>query len=289
MVIAAPGGLRLSEKVEKGDLVYIDYEAWIVNPNGQEQLYETTKADLAKDHQIYNEKRAYGEMPVVVGKGRLMQGLEEALLETAVGKEDEVLIPPDKGAGERDPKLVELLPLREFHRQEIEPSVGMEVSIRNRRGTVTAVTGGRVRVDFNNPLAGRTLKYRYRVAKKAKDAKDQVRGILEMDYGLAGDFKIEVSKGQVEIELPDVCKTDDRWFVAKFRVVSDLREVAGIGTVRFIEEYKRKEDVEKERERAEEVVRPPSERAEEEIPPEEREELRAPEAKDERAAAKDGD
>ncbi len=263
----------MADKVGKGELVYIDYEAWIVNPNGHEQLYETTSAEKAREHRIFSEKRVYAEMPVVVGKDRLMKGLDEALLSATLDEEAEVVIPPEKGMGERDPKLVELIPLRDFHRQEIEPAPGMEVSIRSRRGTVTAVTAGRVRVDFNNPLAGRTLKYRYRVTKRAASPEELVLGIIEMDYGPAQDFKVEVKGPEADVHLPDICKTDERWFVAKFRVVGDLREVGGISRVRFIEEYRKMEEPTeaKETKEAQEASRV-EERVEEEIPPEERQE-----------------
>lgn len=262
----------MADKVSKGDLVYMDYEAWIVNPNGQEQLYETTRADKAKEHDIYDDKRAYAEMPVVVGRDRLMKGLDEALDGAPVGDEGEVVIPPDKGMGERDRKLVELIPLRDFHRREIDPAPGMEVSIRNRRGTVTAVTAGRVRVDFNNPLAGRTLRYRYRITRRAQTPDDLVQGIIEMDYGPAGDFKVEARGSEADIRLPDICKTDERWFVAKFRVISDLRELAGINHVRFIEEYRKKEEAKPKEEAPKAEVPKAEERVEEEIPPEERQE-----------------
>lgn len=265
----------MADKVGKGELVYLDYETWIVGPTGQEQLYETTRAAKAREHGIFNEKRVYSELPVVVGKSRLMKGLDEALESAVVGNDAEVLIPPEKGMGERDPKLVELIPLRDFHRQEIDPSPGMEVSIRNRRGTVTAVTAGRVRVDFNNPLAGRTLRYKYRVTKKALKPEEMVQGIIEMDYGPATDFKIEVKESEAEIKLPDICKTDEHWFVAKFRVVGDLREVAGVSRVRFIEEYIKREEPKEPKKEAEEAA--PQELVEEEIPPEEREKAQASE------------
>ncbi len=77
------------------------------------------------------------------------------MLKAEVGKEYEVVIPPEKAAGPRDPKLVELHPVREFLKQDIEPRVGLEVTVKNRPAYITAVTAGRVRVDFNNRLAGK--------------------------------------------------------------------------------------------------------------------------------------
>lgn len=232
----------MAQQVKEGDLVYIEYEGWIDAPAGEPELFDTTNEELAKEHDLHDEKRVYGALPVVVGKGRLMEGLDGALKGAEVGKAMEVGLPPEKGAGPRDPNLVELLPLREFHRQEIDPKPGMEVSVRNRKGTVTAVTAGRVRVDFNNPLAGKTLRYKLQVTKKVSSARDRTRAILEMDYGSAEGFRVTVEKGKAEILLPDACKYDEKWFVNKYRVVSDLRDHAGLKTIRFVEEYEKKEE-----------------------------------------------
>src|SRR6266511_2089392 len=120
--------------LSKGDIVWIDYEGWILNPNGTRTLFDTTREETAKKEGKFEEKKVYAEFPIIVGHGRILPGLDEALLSAEVGKETELKIPPDRGAGERDPKLVELRPLREFLKQEIHPEVGMEVTVSGRKG-----------------------------------------------------------------------------------------------------------------------------------------------------------
>jgi FKBP-type peptidyl-prolyl cis-trans isomerase 2 len=230
-----------SDTVEKGDIVWLEYDAWTVNPNGTLTLFDTTHDEIAKKEGKFDEKKVYIEQPAVVGRGRLFEGLESALIGAKIGEAKEVLIPPEKAAGARDPRLVELRTEREFLRQEINPDVGMEVSISGKHGIVTAVSAGRVRVDFNNPLAGKTLKYVVRVTRKAKTQEERVRAVIDMDYGLAEQFKIRLNDGTADIQLPDVCKTDEKWFVSKFRVVADLRELTDLKTIRFLEEYEKKE------------------------------------------------
>src|SRR3989454_9964925 len=183
---------RPSGKIAKGDIIWIDYEGWILNPNGARTLFDTTREEVAKKEGKLEEKKVYAEFPIIVGHGRILPGLDEALIGAEIGKDTTIRIPPEKGAGERDPKLVELHPLREFLKQEIHPDVGMEVSLGGRKGTITQVTGGRVRIDYNNPLAGRTLEYTFRVMKKADTIEEKLRAILEMDYGLPDQFKIAI-------------------------------------------------------------------------------------------------
>ena len=230
-----------SDTIEKGDIVWLEYDAWTVNPNGTQTLFDTTHDEVAKKEGKFEEKKVYIESPVVVGKGRLFEGLDTALTGAKIGERKEVVIPAEKGAGVRDPRLVELKTEREFLRQEIDPEVGMAVSISGKRGIVTAVSAGRVRVDFNNPLAGKTLKYIVTPVRKAKTQEERVRAVIEMDYGLGEQFKIHLEDGASEIQLPDVCKTDEKWFVSKFRVVADLRELTELKTIRFVEEYEKKE------------------------------------------------
>jgi FKBP-type peptidyl-prolyl cis-trans isomerase 2 len=230
-----------SDTIEKGDIVWLEYDAWTVNPNGTLTLFDTTHDEVAKKEGKFDEKKVYIEQPAVVGRGRLFEGLESSLIGAKVGESKEVLIPPEKAAGARDPRLVELRTEREFLRQEINPEVGMEVSVGGKHGIVTAVSAGRVRVDFNNPLAGKTLKYVVRVTRKAKTPEERVRAIIDMDYGLGEQFKIHLKDGTAEIQVPDVSRTDEKWFVTKFRVVADLREITDLKIIRFLEEYEKKE------------------------------------------------
>lgn len=232
--------------IEKGDIVWLEYDAYTVNPNGAQTLFDTTHEEVAKKESKFEEKKVYAEQPVVVGKGRLFAGLEDALLTAKVGESKEVTIPPEKAAGARDARLVELKTEREFLRQEINPELGMEVSIGGRRGTITSSAAGRVRIDFNNPLAGKTVKYVFKVTKKATTPEERIRAILDMDYGLADQFKIHLKDDALEVQLPDLCKTDEKWFVSKFRVVADLRELTDLHVMRFVEEYEKKAEAKKE-------------------------------------------
>lgn len=230
-------------KISKGDIIRLEYDAWVVETGA---LFDTTSAEKAKEGNIFNENVTYTPIPMLVGGGRTFAGLEEALEGAEVGMEKEVVIQPEKAAGLRDPKLVELHPVREFLKQDIEPRVGMEVSMKNRMGTIIAVTTGRVRVDFNRPLAGKSLKYKFKVLSRIESPEDKVKAILEMDYGTSEGFKPMIEHGKVAVILPDVCKYDQKWLLAKYRVVTNLRDAMKAETIQFIEEFVKKEEEKKE-------------------------------------------
>ena len=259
-----------TDKIGKGDVVYIDIDSWILNPDGTKKLHDTTHEELAKKEKIHDEKKAYGEVPAIIGHDRLPKGLDENLMGKSVGEEGEVVVPPEKGAGQRDPKLVELYSIREFLRKDIEPEIGMPVVLGGRVGHISAITAGRVRVDFNHPLAGRTLQYSYKIVRKANASDEKVMGLLEMEYGLSDQFKIDVKDDIAEIVVPDLCKTDERWSVAKFRVVADLRELGSIKRIRFVEEYEKKEEKKAEVKPEEKPAEIPREEKKAEAKPEEK-------------------
>lgn len=241
-------------KVERGDIVHLEYDLWIAD---DDILFDTTSKELADEHEISDEHTTYEPRALIVDEGKAVSGLYKSLLNAEVGKEYEIEIPPEEGLGTRDPKLVEWHKTQEMERQKLEPVVGKEITVkdksgRERTGIVTMVTPRRTRVDYNNPLAGKTLKYKYKVVDKAGGIPEKVSTILEMDFGRKDEFEISAKDDEVDIRLPDVCKYDQLWLIAKYKVVNDLREYAGLKKIRFIEEYLKKEEEKKEEKESEE-------------------------------------
>lgn len=252
-------------KIKKGDIVRLEYSAWVADSG---DLFDTSIAEVAEAGGLFKENVSYVPVPILVGSGRVFEGLDEAIMNSWVGEDREIVLPPEKAAGPHDPKLVEQIPLREFLKQDIEPKVGMEVNIRNRLGTVMSVTPRTVRVDFNRKFAGRALRYKFKVVCKLADPADKVFALLEMDYGTSDGFKPTVEGDNYSVIIPDVCKYDQKWLVAKFKVVADLREAFNAKTVRFVEEHVRMEEEKKAEAPAEEKGEgtKPEEPGPEEIP-----------------------
>lgn len=221
--------------VNKGSIIKVDYEAW----TSEGTLFDTTYRDVAKANNTHSEEVVYEPLPLVVGVGRVIPGFDKALQEAKVGEEVEVTIPATEAFGERDPNKIETHSVREFQKKEVAPRPGMRVQFENRTGTVVSVTAGRVRVDFNSPLAGKDLRYKFKIVEEVTDPVTQVKTLIDLNYGQGRSEGFEVTRNgeTVDIKLPDSCKYDQRWFIMKYRLVSDLRNHAGIKTVRFVEEY----------------------------------------------------
>ena len=62
--------------MDNGAIVHIDYDLYEVD---SERLIETTREDVAKEHDLFDENREYSPMITVVGDGRLIAGFEASL------------------------------------------------------------------------------------------------------------------------------------------------------------------------------------------------------------------
>jgi FKBP-type peptidyl-prolyl cis-trans isomerase SlyD len=213
-------------------VIRLNYKAYMADAD---RLYDTTYEQDAKDAGIYNEKVKYQPMAYIVGSKKLFPALDKAISEAKVGEEFTVEIPAEEGAGARNPKLVETHAVKEFYRQEINPYPGLTVSLGNKTGVVLSVGAGRVKVDFNNALAGHDLKYVMTIGEEITDDAEKAKAIIEADFAAADDFKFEFPGDKVVVTLPEITKFHQEWPVARFRVVSDLRETFGVDTVEFVE------------------------------------------------------
>ncbi len=199
------------------------------------RMYETNVEDIAKENNIYSEKLPYAPMPYIVDSNAFFPEVDEAIANAEVGKEVEVVVPCEKAAGVRNPKLIELYSMKDFTKNEITPYPGMPVTLGNRSGYVVSVGAGRVKVDFNSPLAGHDLAFKVTVVEEITDAVEKAKALMEMNFGSADEFGFAVMEDKVVITEADVCKFHESWPVAKYRLVSDYRAVFGVDRVEFVQ------------------------------------------------------
>jgi FKBP-type peptidyl-prolyl cis-trans isomerase SlyD len=203
-------------------------------------VFDTTDADAAKKAGIYNEHLPYGPTPMILGDKRLIPGLEDALAKMKAGEEKTVIIPPKSAFGERDAELVKLVPLKVFKANGIEPRPGMIVVLENNLpGRIQSVSGGRVRVDFNHELAGKTLEYELKLEETITDEKDKVGAIFELTFPRIPVKELKVNKTEKEMELilPKDCTKLQDLQLKKINLINSIKKYAGVDKIRITEEY----------------------------------------------------
>ncbi len=176
---------------QKGDYVLLEYTVVDKDDN---KVVETTVEDKAKEAGIYKPDEVYEPRLIIIGETKLFEPLEQAIMNSSEGQEITVEIPPDKAFGQRDPSKVRVISIREFYRYGKLPKVGDVVEINNQQGRVVSITGGRVTLDFNHPLAGKTLVVTAKVVKKLETVQDKVRYIIKQYMP-----RIEIDKVNVEL------------------------------------------------------------------------------------------
>lgn len=96
-----------------------------------------------------------------MGDGSLLPGFEKHLLGMCAGQKKTVEILPEQAFGQHNPDNIQQFERGLFSPdQPLEPGLVVSFADANRQelpGVVSAVDGDRVSVDFNHPLAGRTI------------------------------------------------------------------------------------------------------------------------------------
>ena len=133
------------EQNRNGKLAYIRYKGGIL---GERPMDDRMDEPLA----------------VRIGAGRVVKGIDDALQVLEVGESVTLVIPPEEGYGDANPKLVNWYPRSMIpHGYEIKKDTMImwesADGLAKRPVMVVDATKDAVKIDTNHPYAGRTLEY----------------------------------------------------------------------------------------------------------------------------------
>lgn len=136
---------------------------------------------------------------VKLGSGQLIPGLDAFLAGKKPG-EYTVTLQPEQAFGKKQTQLLKLVPLSAFGKEAKRLEPGLSVTIGEQRGVVKSVSGGRVVVDFNHPLAGQIVEYTVHLKGPVTDDVQKVQATVK---GLLGvELPAEAKNGKVNLKLP---------------------------------------------------------------------------------------
>ena len=174
--------------------------------------------------------------PMIVKPGYMLKGLEEPLKQMNVGEKKTIEITPENAFGQRDFSMIKLVSIAEFRRHGTKPAPGMFVEADRMRGRVLSVSGGRVRVDFNHPLAGKTLVYDLEITKKIEGNEEKIRSLFQMYTKVdTSKTKMIFNDKMVDLEVPPLINP-----LVKKKISDDITSLMGFDKVRFIETYEKR-------------------------------------------------
>jgi len=234
--------------LQKGDFIILSYNARIKETN---EIFDTTDEETAKKEHLQKEGEIYEPRLVVIGENWVLKSLDEDLTSMELNKPKTVEITPDKAFGPRDPEKVRRVPLKQLTSKDINPRVGMRIELNGKAATIRAVGAGRVLLDYNPALAGKTLVYEATVQKKLEMTEEKIPALVHRRIPNLEPSKIQfiVRAKTLDVEMPEEAYYLEGIQISKRGIAMDIqRFLPEITTVRFIETYKmeKKEPEEKE-------------------------------------------
>ena len=210
--------------LQKKDFIEIEFTAKI---KGGEIFDSNIKEDLIKLNPNANPK------PFVfcLGEGMFLKGIDDFLIGKNIGEYD-IELSPEKAFGKRNPKLIQMVPMKIFNEQKLNPVPGIMFDFDGRIAKVLTVSSGRVMVDFNNPLAGKIVVYKIKVLRKIEDINEKIKALNEFLFKKNFDFKVNDKKIIIMVEK------GMKNFVELFK--DKFREILGLELE--VEEIKEKEE-----------------------------------------------
>ena len=154
-----------------------------------------------------------------LGQGMFLKGVEDFLIGKDLG-DYSIELSSENAFGKRNNKLIQVIPLKVFIEQKLNPVTGAIFNFDNRLGKVLTTSGGRVIVDFNNPLAGKDIFYKIKVLRKVEDKHEQIKAFNEFLF--KKDFKFEINEKKLIMHVEPQIAPIFEMFKDKFKEIFDL-------------------------------------------------------------------
>lgn len=140
----------------------------------------------------------------IEGKGQIIPGLESKLIEMNLNDEADVLVQPEDAYGEVSDDAIQVLPREQF--AGIELAEGMSLYGTGEQGetvqvNVKSFTEEEVTIDYNHPMAGKTLMFSVSVLSVREATAEEletgvVGGMAAMGGGCCGSQDPAADAGQ---------------------------------------------------------------------------------------------
>ena len=234
--------------IKDGDFVRVNFTGKVKETD---EVFDTTYDEIAQEAEIFDENKTYKPIPIVVGGNHLLPAIEKEIVGLDAGDRKTVEVDSDNGFGPRDPKAIQLIPMKEFKKQGMTPYPGMRISAEGGEGKILTVNGGRVKVDFNHPLAGKDLVYDIEVTEIIEDAEEKIKSMIELHYANPNvdieKTEISIEDGIVNIQLDEMAKFDQQSYMditfARFRIAKDIWEnIEEVTKVNFVDAFEKREE-----------------------------------------------
>ncbi len=142
--------------VAVNDTVSIDYTGWLDDGT----IFDTSNESVAKEAGIFDASIAYGPYTFIAGTGEVIPGFDDAIIGMKVNESRNITLTPDQAYGTYDPSLIQPMNMSDLTDYGIIPQVNDTLYYGTQPVTVYSIPNNTtVLIDFNHPLAGKTLHF----------------------------------------------------------------------------------------------------------------------------------
>ncbi len=134
-----------NKTAKKGDTVRVDY---------------TGKLETGE---VFDSSKGKEPLEFELGSGKVIPGFDDGIIGMKEDQEKDITISPEKGYGNRSDNYIKEIPKNSVP-EKIKLEKGMILLFKRQDGmtmpcTVNEIGKDTIKVDFNHPLAGKTLKF----------------------------------------------------------------------------------------------------------------------------------
>ena len=202
--------------IKKNDFIELDFTGKIISTN---EIFDTTiKAD-AKSQGF--KTQGIKPQTLSVGHEMLPKGLDSDLIGKEIGKSYELNLKPEAAFGKRNKDLIRMIPTKHFREQKIEPIRGMQLELDGQLVKVLSSDKGRTLIDFNNPLAGKEVHYKYKINKIITSQKEKITALQEFFFRHIFDY--EIKEKTIIFKVPKEAENFIKMFSSKFEEILGLK------------------------------------------------------------------
>ena len=225
--------------IAENEWIKIDYTGRLKENN---KIFDTTLEDIARAEHIHDEKRGYSPLLCRAGDEKfLIPGLARKIVGIELNSPQTFEIPTVDAYGERDSSKIEMVPTKRLRKANLDPRVGARIQFQGRSGTIIMVGGGRSRIDFNHPLAGKDLVFDVTVVEHLLDEIEIQKEIISRRIPGVDFSQVEVNvsedKETISISLPNYLIFMEGLPIAKYSLATELRDFLDFKIVEFIDRF----------------------------------------------------
>ena len=158
---------------------------------------EVFDTNIESEAKKINPEAKIKPLTVCIGQNMVVKGLDDYLEGKELNKKYNLKLSPENAFGKRDSKLIRMIPIKMFLEQKIYPQAGMTLALDNSLVKVVSVSGGRVMVDFNNPLAGKDIEFEFTIKKIINDNTSKVSALQTFLFGQEFPFEVDESRKMI--------------------------------------------------------------------------------------------